>query len=307
LFAKNKEIKMEKFKSGFVSLIGKPNVGKSTLINRLVGEKITIISPRPQTTRNIIKGIVTFDEAQIIFLDTPGIMDTKEAKTLIDKYIIKEAIKSLEGVDIILLMVNPLPPSEEDKFILQKLKEFKKIAFLVINKIDKAKKDYLKELSKIYCSFFPFTEVIPISAKKGTNLSILVGKMIQYLPYHEPYYSSDLITDQPERILVAELIREKIYLLTHQEIPYSAMVKVEQFKERKGNLIYIKASIYVEHVSQKGILVGKKGKMIKEIGKLAREDIEKHLGCKVYIDLWVRVKKEWRKHAESFKELGYKI
>jgi len=298
---------MKKFKAGFVTLIGKPNVGKSTLINQLVGEKIAITSTRPQTTRNIIQGIVTFDEAQMIFLDTPGIINLTQTKTLIDQHTIEEALKSLEGVDLVSVMVEPTPISEEDKFILENLKKIKKPVFLVINKIDEIKDLQLESLKKEYLNLFPFTRIIPISAKKGTNLSILVGEMIQYLPSHPAYYSSDLITDQPERVLVAELIREKIFILTRQEIPYSVMLKVEQFEERKKDLIYIRAAIYVEHNSQKGILIGKSGKMIKDIGKLARKDIEKHLGCQVYLDLWVGVKKDWRKDKKSLKEMGYRL
>lgn len=298
---------MKKFKAGFVTLIGKPNVGKSTLVNQLVGEKIAITSTRPQTTRNIIQGIVTFDEAQMIFLDTPGIINLTQTKTLIDQHTIEEALKSLEGVDLVSVMVEPTPISEEDKFILENLKKIKKPVFLVINKIDEIKDLQLESLKKEYLNLFPFTRIIPISAKKGTNLSILVGEMIQYLPSHPAYYSSDLITDQPERVLVAELIREKIFILTRQEIPYSVILKVEQFEERKKDLIYIRAAIYVEHNSQKGILIGKSGKMIKDIGKLARKDIEKHLGCRVYLDLWVGVKKDWRKDKKSLKEMGYRL
>ncbi len=298
---------MKKFKAGFVTLIGKPNVGKSTLVNQLVGEKIAITSTRPQTTRNIIQGIVTFDEAQMIFLDTPGIINLTQTKTLIDQHTIEEALKSLEGVDLVSVMVEPTPISEEDKFILENLKKIKKPVFLVINKIDEIKDLQLESLKKEYLNLFPFTRIIPISAKKGTNLSILVGEMIQYLPPHPAYYSSDLITDQPERVLVAELIREKIFILTRQEIPYSVILKVEQFEERKKDLIYIRAAIYVEHNSQKGILIGKSGKMIKDIGKLARKDIEKHLGCRVYLDLWVGVKKDWRKDKKSLKEMGYRL
>lgn len=298
---------MKKFKAGFVTLIGKPNVGKSTLVNQLVGEKIAITSTRPQTTRNIIQGIVTFDEAQMIFLDTPGIINLTQTKTLIDRHTIEEALKSLEGVDLVSVMVEPAPISEGDKFILENLKKIKKPVFLVINKIDEIKDLQLESLKKEYLNLFPFTRIIPISAKKGTNLSILVGEMIQYLPPHPAYYSSDLITDQPERVLVAELIREKIFILTRQEIPYSVILKVEQFEERKKDLIYIRAAIYVEHNSQKGILIGKSGKMIKDIGKLARKDIEKHLGCRVYLDLWVGVKKDWRKDKKSLKEMGYRL
>jgi GTP-binding protein Era len=297
----------DNFRAGFVTLIGKPNVGKSTLINQLIGEKIAIVSPRPQTTRNVIKGIVTFDEAQVIFLDTPGIISLNKTRTLVDRHIIEEALRSLEGIDLIAIVVEPFSICEEDKFILQKLKEINKPAFLVINKIDKIKESQLESLKKGYSDLFLFSRIIPISAKKGTNLSIFMGEIIQHLPYHSIYYPSDFITDQPERILVSELIREKIFILTRAEIPYSTMVKVSQFEEREEGPIYIRVVIYVEQKSQKGILIGKSGKMIKEIGSLARKEIEKRLGCQVYLDLWVAVKKNWRRQKKSLKEMGYAL
>lgn len=297
----------DNFKAGFVTLIGKPNVGKSTLINQLIGEKIAIVSPRPQTTRNVIKGIVTFDEAQVIFLDTPGIISLNKTRTLVDRHIVEEALRSLEGIDLIAIVVEPFSICEEDKFILQKLKKINKPAFLVINKIDKIKESQLESLTKGYSDLFLFSRIIPISAKKGTNLSIFMGEIIQHLPYHSIYYPSEFITDQPERILVSELIREKIFILTRAEIPYSTMVKVTQFEEREKGPIYIRVVIHVEQKSQKGILIGKSGKMIKEIGSLARKEIEKRLGCQVYLDVWVAVKKNWRRQKKSLKEMGYTL
>lgn len=294
---------MEDFKSGFVTLIGKPNVGKSTLLNKLVGEKITIVSACPQTTRNLIRGIVTFDEAQIIFVDTPGITELSKIKTLLDRQIIRETLKGLKGTDLILFLVDGTPFSQEDDFILNNLKGLKKPVFLIINKVDQLKEFQWKALSEEYLGHFPFSRVIPVSAKKETNLSILAGEMIQQLPVHPPYYPSDLITDSPERILIAEFIREKIFLFTRQEIPYSSLVKIQQFEERKNNLIYIRAAIYVEHSSQRGILVGKSGSMIKKIGEEARREIETHLSCKIYLDLWVGVKKAWRMRHKSLREI----
>ena len=295
---------MEDFRSGFVSLIGKPNVGKSTLLNKLVGEKIAIVSACPQTTRNLIRGIVTFDEAQIIFVDTPGITELSKVKTLLDRQIIRETLKGLKGTDLILFLVDGTPFSQEDDFILKNLKQLKKPVFLVVNKVDQLKEFQWKAISEEYLSHFPFSRVIPVSAKKETNLSILAGEMIQQLPVHPPYYPSDLITDSPERILIAEFIREKIFHFTRQEIPYSSLVKIQQFEERKNHLIYIRAAIYVEHSSQRGILVGKSGSMIKKIGEEARREIETHLGCKIYLDLWVGVKKAWRMRQKSFREIG---
>lgn len=296
------------FKSGFVSLIGKPNVGKSTLINYLVGDKIAVISEKPQTTRNLIRGIVTFEEAQMVLVDTPGIIRLTETKTPIDRHIIERALRGLEGVDLIVLMVDSSSPiSEEDKFIIENLRKIEKVVFLAINKIDKIKENQLRLLWQDYENLFPFVRIIPISAKKGTNISILAGEMIQYLPVHPPYYSSDLITDQPERILVAELIREKIFALARQEIPYSVLVKVNQFEQRKKDLTYIQATLYVEHSSQKGILIGQAGKMIKMIGEMARGEIEERLGCRIYLELQVAVKKGWRRRRESFKDSGYEL
>ncbi len=288
-------------------MIGKPNVGKSTLINYLVGDKIAIISEKPQTTRNIIRGIVTFEEAQIVFLDTPGIVRLSETKTPIDRHIIEQALRGLKGTDLIVLIVDPSSISEEDKFIIENLRKIEKVVFLAINKIDKIKEKELRSLCQDYENLFPFVRIIPISAKKGTNISILAGEMIQYLPVHPPYYSSDLITDQPERVLIAELIREKIFSLARQEIPYSVLVNVNQFEQRKNDLIYIQATLHVEHSSQKGILIGRAGKMIKMIGEMARGEIEERLGCRIYLDLQVAVKKGWRRRKESLKDLGYQL
>ncbi|MBE0478091.1 GTPase Era [Candidatus Aerophobetes bacterium] len=287
--------KKEEFKAGFVTLTGKPNVGKSTLLNKLVGEKIAIISPRPQTTRNIIKGVVTFEEAQIVFIDTPGLTQIEKAPSRLDRRIIEETLLGLEGVDVVVFMADNRRPSSEDYFIMDHLEKIKKPVILAISKVDKAEKSEVESLLETYKKYFPFSKSIPISAKKGTNLSILVGEIIHFLPSHPPYYSSDLVTDQAERILAGELIREKIFELTRQEVPYSAMVNVEEFKERSENLTYISATIYVEHSSQRGILVGKKGSMIKKIGLLARKEIENRFNCRVYLDLRVGVKKNWRK------------
>ncbi|GAH36816.1 unnamed protein product, partial [marine sediment metagenome] len=232
-------------------------------------------------------------------------LNLTQVKNLVDRHIIEEALKSLEGVDLIAVIVEPFTVSPEDRFILENLKNIPKPVFLVINKIDKIKPHELDSIKREYETLFSFAKIVPISAKKGTNLSILMGEIIQHLPLHPAYYDSDFITDQPERILVGELIREKIFDLTHDEIPYSVMLKVDQFEERPQDLIYIRASIYVEQASQKGILIGKSGKMIKKIGSLARKEIEKHLGCQIYLDLWVGIKKQWRRRKESLKELGY--
>lgn len=287
-------------------MVGKPNVGKSTLLNKLVGEKITIISPRPQTTRNVIKGIVTFEEAQIVFIDTPGLTRIEKAPTRVDQKMIEETLIGLKGVDVVVLIVDNSKPSSEDYFIIEHLKKIKKPIILAINKSDKMKEFETDSLIESYREYLPFNKHIPISAKKGTNFSILVGEIIQHLPPHPPYYSSDLVTEQAERILAGELIREKIFELTRQEIPYSVIVKVEEFKERTKDLLYIAATIYVEHSSQRGILIGKKGSMIKNIGQRARGEIENRFNCRVYLDLRVAVKKGWRRKLESLKEMGFK-
>ena len=293
------------FRAGFVTLVGKPNVGKSTLLNKLVGEKIAITSPRPQTTRNIIKGVITFEEAQIVFIDTPGLIQIEKAPTAVNKKIIEETLVGLKGVDIVVFMVDDREPSSEDYFIMNHLKGLSKPVILSINKLDRIDAYRVDSLTTSYQDSFLFNKSIPVSAKKGTNLSILVGEIIHHLPVHPPYYPSDLITDQAERILVSELIREKIFQLTHQEVPYSVMVKVDEFKERSANLVYISATIYTEYSSQRGILIGKRGRMIKKIGQLARKEIEHLLNCRAYLDLRVGVKKGWRNKMESLKDIGF--
>jgi GTP-binding protein Era len=296
------------FKSGFVAIIGRPNVGKSTLLNAILGEKIAIVSKKPQTTRNKIRGIKNMENAQIIFLDTPGI---HTAKGYLNKFMVKEALSALEDVDCIIYMVEATREViEEELFIIE---NFKKVApdgqppiILGINKTDMAEKNKLLPLIDQYSRLYAFKEVIPLSAAKGEGVDELLKLIIQLLPEGPKYFPEDILTDLPERFVAAEIVREKVFEFTKQEIPYSTAVVVERFKENpQKKLISISATINVERDSQKGIIIGKKGSMLKQIGTSARIDIEKLLGTKVYLELFVKVQKDWTKDKRMLKEFGY--
>lgn len=294
----------EGFKAGFIAIIGRPNVGKSTLMNRLLGHKISIISEKPQTTWNRILGIKTLPSAQLLFLDTPGI---HRAHALFNREMVKTAMKALEDADLVLWMVEaPAPLTEDDQLILQALKTVKTPVILAINKIDLVKKVELLPVIERFAQLFPFKEIVPISATLGDNMDRLEALLISYLPEGPPFYPPDQLTDQPERFIIGELIREKVFHLLHQEIPYSVAVEVEEMKERKEKpLIDIQATIYVEKDSQKGIIIGSQGRMLKKIGQLAREEIEALLASQVFLNLWVKVRPHWRKDEEALRRLGY--
>jgi GTP-binding protein Era len=294
------------FKSGFVSLIGLPNTGKSTLLNRIIGQKISIISPKPQTTRNRITGIWHGNSAQIIFLDTPGI---HMASKRFNQRMVQTALKTLSECDLILFMVDPIPPSSEDKderLILNHIKSAKMPVFLVINKIDLIPKVKILGLIDTYKDLFPFSEIIPVSALTGENCSDLIYTIIRYLPVGPPYYMEDMVTDQTERFVASELIREKLILLTHQEIPYAVAVIIDKMEtDPHSDLVRIMATIIVEKESQKGIIIGKKGEKLKEIGQRARREIENLLRKQVYIEIWVKVAQKWRDNEQLLKQIGY--
>ena len=292
------------FRSGFVAIIGRPNVGKSTLLNRILGEKIVITSDKPQTTRNRIKGIHNIPKAQIIFIDTPGI---HRAKSLLNKFMVEEALASVKEVDVILFLVEAdLPTGNREAQILQVLAAVKAPVFLVLNKIDLVAKAALLEQIAGYSQLYPFKEIIPVSAANGDGVERLVESVCHYLPEGPVYFPDDILTDVPERFIVAEIIREKIFRLTRDEVPYAVAVEVESFKERPdGTLIAIAAAINVERDSQKGIIIGKKGAMLKKIGMEARREIEQLLDTKVFLELFVRVRKEWSENPRLLKELGY--
>ncbi len=295
------------FKSGFVSIIGAPNVGKSTLLNALLQQKVAITSPKPQTTRHRIRGILHLENAQVIFVDTPGIHD---ASIPYNKYMVQLAVETLQEVDLILLMIEPFPKGLADgrHIISTYLTQVDKPCILLINKIDKIAKPELLPIIDEFSKLYPFKALIPISAKKQAGLEDVLKEILQYLPEGPQYYPEDFITDQTERQIVAEIVREKIICSTRDEIPYSVAVTVEEFKEiPEKDMIYINATIHVEKDSQKGIIIGKGGQKLKSIGKAAREEIELILGKKVFLDLFVRVQSNWRRDPRVWGQLGLKV
>ncbi len=293
----------EKFKSGYVSLTGRPNVGKSTLLNTILGEKVAIVSPKPQTTRNRIVGVKTMPDAQIIFIDTPGIHKPKHR---LGELMVKQAKESVKEVDVILFMVEPEEPGSGDKFIIDILKDMGKPVFLLINKVDTVKKPLVLPVIEAYSKLYPFKEIMPISALAGDGIDILIKTIVDYLPEGPKYYPDDILTDQLERFMVSEIIREKIIHQTEDEIPYSVAIEINQWSEREDGVVFIQANIYVEREGQKGIIIGKGGARLKTIGTNARLEIEKLLGTKVFLELWVKIKKDWRSSERILKELGFR-
>jgi len=288
------------FKSGFIAIIGRPNVGKSTLMNCLLGEKISIISDKPQTTRNRIRGILTLPDAQLVFLDTPGIHKPLHK---MNEIMVKTALGTYGEVDVIMLLVEATErPGAGDKFIIETLSKIKTPVFLVINKVDLIAKERLLPLMQELSGLYPFAEIIPVSALKQ-DLGGLLDALLKRMPKGPKYFPDDQLTDQPERFVVTEIIREKIFELTKEEIPYSTAVVIEQMKE-EPNLTSIHAMIYVDRDSQKGIVIGKNGALLKEIGTRARLDAEKLLGVKVFLQLWVKVKKGWRDDDHMLRNVG---
>jgi GTPase len=295
------------FKSGFVSIIGKPNVGKSTLLNTLTNEKIAITSNKPQTTRNTIKSVITGEDFQVIFMDTPGI---HKPRNELGKYMVDRAEETLREVDCILFVVESInsKPTNIEMNIIDILKKLKLPIILIINKIDliKKKEDILAIIDQ-YNNLLNLEEVIPVSAINKDGLNVVMERVKKILPAGPKYFPDDTLTDQPEKQIMAEIIREKMLNLLNDEIPYGIGVEIISFKEEKnGDLLAIQANIYCEKASHKGIIIGKKGSMLKQIGQIAREEMERLLDTKVYLELWVKVKVDWRNNANMLKTLGYK-
>lgn len=289
-------------KSGFVSLVGRPNVGKSTLLNSLVGYKIAITSDKAQTTRNSIQGIYNDDDSQIVFVDTPGIHKPKHK---LGRRLNEEAYYSIDDVDIILFLMDvTMPFGKGDNFVLDKIKQAKKPTFLILNKVDKIKKDHLLELILKYKDIYDFKEIIPISALKKDNVTELINTLKKYLPDNVKYFPDEELTNTTIEFRAAELIREKVLRLTDEEVPHAVTCVVERYEDKKDKAI-ITATIIVERDSLKSIIIGKQGKMLKSIGSKARQDIEKMVGKKVYLDLFVKTIKNWRDKEKYLRELGF--
>ncbi len=290
------------FRSGYACLIGRPNVGKSTLLNAILGEKIAIVTAKPQTTRKRITGIRTLPEAQIIFVDTPGIHRPLHR---LGEIMVKEARESMKNVDVVLFLVEPVMPGAGNRLILDLLRDVASPVFLVINKADTVKKPRLLPVIEAYRKLYAFREIIPLSALTGDGVDLLVGTIVSYLPEGPRYYPDDLVTDQLERFMVAEIIREKAMELTEKEVPFAIATEIMTWQEREDGIILIGANIYIEREGQKGIIIGKGGSRLKAIGTSAREEIEGLLGAKVHLSLWVKMRKDWRSNNQFLKELGF--
>lgn len=295
---------MAPFKSGFISILGRPNVGKSTLFNRILGDKIAIVTEKPQTTRTRILGIKNVEGGQFIFLDTPGI---HEGRSELNRRMVQVAIASGRDADVLLFMIEATSPLiEKDREMIESLKGSDGLPFLVINKIDLVKKETLLPLMEQYQRLHPFQKIIPLSAMTGDGVEILLDEILKVLPESAPYYPEDMITDQTERFWVSEIIREKVIKQSYHEIPYSTAVTIEEFNEHpEKNLVVIKGTISVERDSQKKILIGKGGQKLRQIGEAARKEAEALLGTKVFLELWVRVERNWTQDPRALNRMGY--
>lgn len=291
-------------KSGYVAIVGKPNVGKSTLLNRLVGEKLSGVSPKPQTTRTCIRGIVTTEQGQIVYLDTPGLHNPRDG---MGRWMIEEVKRNLPDADVIYWMILPRQPDPEDQKVAEALKALGKPVILLINQVDRNPKPSVLLAIDAFRNLLEFTDFIPISAATGLQVDLLTEKTYELLPERPLYFPEDQISDQNERFTVREIIAEKLFHFTGEEIPYSSAVMMEDFKEKDNNLVSIQATIYVEKDSQKKIVIGENGQKIKQIGQSARKDIERFLDKRVFLELWVKTVPNWKRDREILAKLGYAI
>lgn len=296
-------MKKQAFKSGFVAIVGRPNVGKSTLMNQVIGQKIAIMSDKPQTTRNKIHGVYTSEQQQIVFLDTPGI---HKRQSKLGDYMNQTALDTLHEVEAALFLIDASEGmGGGDRYIAEQLKNVRTPIILVMNKIDKIEPEALLPLIEEYRKLHNFAEIVPVSAKLGSNVNTLLEQIGKYLPEGPQYYPEDQVTDHPEQFVCAELIREKILQMTREEVPHSIAVTIEDMKVQDNGVVYISAVIFVERDSQKGIIIGKQGALLKEVGKRARTDIQNLLGSRIFMDLWVKVKKDWRNQDRVLRDLGF--
>lgn len=292
-------------RTGIVSISGEPNVGKSTLLNAIMGQKLAIVSPRPQTTRGVIRGIYNGDGVQILFVDNPGFLAPKNK---LDQFMFKQARESIKQAELVYLVVtHEMPDNTFTRTLPQEITRGDRPVFLIINKVDIIPKGKILPVIDAYQSLYPFKKIIPLSAVTGENIDVLLSETRKNLPESEPLFPEDMVSDQYERFFVAELIREKVFQFTHQEIPYSVAVKIDEFKPREIGKWFIRATLVVERDSHKGILIGRDGLLIKKIGQTARRDIENFLDTECYLELFVKVVKNWKKNDHILRELGYVI